>query len=501
VRPTLLLAALLVAGRGGAQAIVTSSAPERVAITIYRDPDRGVRPFNLAWLGGYALVSETRHVRIPAGESELRFEGVTSGLVPQTAIVTGLGAAVLEKNRDARLLSPGGLLDASLGQRLILRRTNKRTGAVREQDAIVRATNDGVVIQTARGIEALHCAGLDETLLAHSVPPGLAATPTLSVRIRTRQLVERDVTLSYISNNFDWQANYIADLSPDGRTMRLFGWVTIANGDDAGLADAATQAVAGKLNRERIYVDPGRATPIARGCWPAAGVVEAIEAEDIGAFPNAIVVTGTRKALAGMDAVAPAPPPPPAVIATQERLGDVRLYRIPIAVTVSARSQKQVAMLERPAIKVQSVLRLRPPPGSFEQGLQRVLRTHNNAASGLGLALPAGKLELFESVGGRRLLTGEGQTDDRTIGEKVEFVVGLSTAVRARQTRFKWGPGEAYALTVTNADPKAQAIEIELPENAKGLSGEALAERDGWMVWKVVVPRNGRRELRYRIAS
>src|SRR3712207_375775 len=152
--------ALAVPAQGQERQIVSSPAPERVAVTVYRNPDRGLEPMDLSWLGGYALVSETRRVRLPAGGSELRFEGVTAGLVPQSAIVTGLGPAVLEKNRDARLLSPGSLLAANLGQRLTLRRTSRATGAVREQEAVVRATADGVVLQTPDGIEALRCTGL-----------------------------------------------------------------------------------------------------------------------------------------------------------------------------------------------------------------------------------------------------------------------------------------------------------------------------------------------------
>ena len=159
MRALVLLAATGLSAPALAQAIVNSPAPERVAVTVYRNPDRGLQPLNLGWLGGYALVSETRRVRLPAGQTELRFEGVTSGIVPQSAIVTGLGEAVIEKNRDARLLSPGALLDASLGERVHLRRTSKATGAVREEDAVVRATSDGVVLQTADGVEALRCTG------------------------------------------------------------------------------------------------------------------------------------------------------------------------------------------------------------------------------------------------------------------------------------------------------------------------------------------------------
>ena len=96
------------------------------------------------------MVRETRHVSLPAGDSELRLEGVAGGIVPQSALVEGLGD-VVEKNRNSKLLSPGLLLDASLGKRVHLRRTSMATGAVREQDAVVLASGEGVVLQTPDG--------------------------------------------------------------------------------------------------------------------------------------------------------------------------------------------------------------------------------------------------------------------------------------------------------------------------------------------------------------
>ena len=499
MRALALLMALGVAAQAGAQAIVTSPAPDGVAVTVYRDPDRGLEPLNLEWLGGYALVSETRRVSLPPGESELRFEGVTSGIVPQSAIVTGLGEAVLEKNRDARLLSPGALLDASLGERLTLRRTSRATGAVRTQDAIVRATADGIVLQTADGFEALRCTGLSETLVAPQVPPGLSAKPTLSVRVRSPQAVTRDVTLSYITNNFDWQADYVGDLSEDGRTLKLFAWLTLANGDDTGLADAATQAVAGKLNRERVWVSRGEAKPIVLNCWPSGTTSDiATDVMPVSLMSQeSIVVTGSRIA-------APPPPPPPAperggdVMAEQERLGDVRLYRIPISVTVAARSQKQVALLKQPSVKVEGVLRLRTYGGPIDQPLERVLITRNRTAEGLGLPLPAGKLALFSTRQGRRVLLGEGRIDDHTIGEKVEISVATATRVWARQTMFSSQDGGGLELTLTNDLPAAQTVEIELPLTAK-TGGTRLVKRDGWMLWRVRVPANGTAQLRYRV--
>jgi hypothetical protein len=502
MRLLLAIAALAVSAPAFGQSVVTSPAPDRVAVTVYRDPDRGLVPLNLDWLGGYALVSETRHVRLPAGTSELRFEGVTSGIVPQSAIVTGLGQAVLEKNRDARLLSPGSLLDASLGERLILRRTSRTTGAVREQDAIVRATSDGVVIQSADGIEALRCTGLPETLLARRVPVGLSDKPTLSVRVRSPEPIERDVTLSYITNNFDWQANYVAELAPGGDRISLFAWLTLANGDSTGLADAQTQAVAGKLNRQRIWVPQGDPQPIAIRCWPQGTTSDIAEQSPVQLVGGEdIVVTGSTLA-----ARAPPPPPPPPaperggddMKAEEERLGDVRLYRIPEQVTVAAKSQKQVALLEQQSVLVDSVYRLRPPDNHFRTApLERILVTRNDRRHGLGLALPSGGIALFADRDGRRLLIGEGALDDHTIGEKVELRVGVSEGTRAAQIVLP-GSEQERVLTVTNDAPEPRTVEVELPLNAKAAKGK-LIKRDGWMLWRAVVPANGSAELRYRL--
>ena len=71
-----LAAALLLAVSAGAMAqqVVVSPAPEAVAVTVYRDPQRGAEDdIDQGWAGGYALVTETRTVDLPAGASEIRF--------------------------------------------------------------------------------------------------------------------------------------------------------------------------------------------------------------------------------------------------------------------------------------------------------------------------------------------------------------------------------------------------------------------------------------------
>ncbi|HEX8309097.1 MAG TPA: hypothetical protein VF645_11845 [Allosphingosinicella sp.] len=494
---------------GAAPPVATSPGPVSVAVTVYRAPGRGAdEAMNLRWLNGFALVTETRRISIPAGESDVRFEGVAGGILPESAIVSGFPKGVVEKNQDAWLLSPASLLDAALGRRVNLRRTSLSTGAVRRTEAVVRSGAGGaVVLETPDGIESLRCDGLPSTLVYDRVPAGLSAKPTLSVRVRSPRAVRAAVTLSYIASGFDWQADYVARLSPDGASMDLFAWLTLANGDETGFRQADTQAVAGRINRSAYSPQRPQAPPLVLRCWPSGTTTSDLVEQEF--EKEEIVVTGSRMmmdlAMAPLPEPAPPPPPAPAMMAQQEDLGDLKLYRIPERVTVSARSQKQVALLSRQGVKVDTVYRLdaySPNP----QGLRviRVLSTRNDSAAGLGLPLPAGRLVLFGTGSSRPLLLGRGSVDDKAVGEDLEILVGAANSVVAEAVRLVPGAGEGgeWELTVSNAQPAPVRFEALLAEGAMKLVSEtALGRRHGRPLWAVTIPANGRATLRYRFAG
>jgi hypothetical protein len=75
------------------------------------------------------------------GQHRLRFEGVADGIEPASAIVTGLPSGVIEKNRDAALLSPAALVDAAEAQqgRVLLSRTAPN-GITTRREGVIRST-------------------------------------------------------------------------------------------------------------------------------------------------------------------------------------------------------------------------------------------------------------------------------------------------------------------------------------------------------------------------
>lgn len=500
----LALALLVVAAPSLARTIVASAAPDRVAVTIYRDPNRPAdRAPNLSFLAGYALVSETRRITLPAGESEIRFEGVAEGILPQSAIISGLGDGVIERNRDAYLLSPGTLIERSLGHRVHLRRTMAATGEVREEEAVIRSGADGaLVLQTAAGIEALRCSGLNETIVYDEVPPGLSARPTLSVRARADAPLTATVTLSYLASGFDWRADYVAHVSEDGEAVDLFAWLTLANTDTTSFPDADTQAVAGRLNRADRRVPPAEARPINLDCWPADTTSDLPEEQR-----QDIVVTGSRIAAERAYAMAPPPPPPPAapdaaMVATQEELGDVKLYRIPEPVTIAANSQKQVAFLARPRVAVRFVYRqtVAPVARGAPAPARRVMVARNRTADGLGVPLPAGSLVLFDGRGGRPILVGAGTIDDRAVGEDVEIGLGAATGVTSMLRVVGAGKRDRdFELVVTNDRPVPVHFEASLAGGEVRGASARLSRRDGMPLWTVTIPANGRATLTYSL--
>ena len=190
--------------------------------------------------------------------------------------------------------------------------------------------------------------------------------------------------------------------------------------------------------------------------------------------------------------------------AVQEELGDLKLYRVPAPVTVAAKSQKQVAMLEQPSVKVETVYRQRMYPAQAHDWVraERVLTTRNRAAEGLGLPLPAGQVVLFGSGRERPILLGEGFVGDKAVGEDVEIVIGGAAGVLARTTVTERSGGARDAeLVVTNDGDRPVVFEMEFEETSDRISSSTkLGRRDGRPLWRVTVPANGTATLRYRFS-
>ena len=521
--------ALLAGNSATAIETARASAVSDIAVTVYRAPFvQPDSPVGVDGLNGFALVTETRTVSIPQGESRIRFEGVADGIEPQSAIITGLPEGVLEKNHDAHVLSPAALVTATLGRQVWLVRANRKTGKVTQVSGTLVADNDGVLFKSAEGIEALRCSGLPETFRFDSAIDA-NAVPTLSALVRSPAPMTVKVRLSYLAHGFDWQATYSAILSADSRTMDLGAWVTLANGNGVSFNDAQTQVVAGRLNRATAAVEPVEEDPeIVADCWPAATT------SDIPLTANSngleqIIVTGARRDAAPvpMAMVAGALERKTAQDAVQEeQLGDLKLYRVPARTSVTSRQIKQVRLLDRAAIPVELIYKADVTPNVYNetQALQKILRTRNDEAHHLGLPLPSGRVSTYYEHAGVPLVVSESPLRDLAVNEEVEIDAGESPDVQvttiieriqadASPKELPLIPGAVNLrssdlqyidrLELTNARPTAVTVELalHLPDGTNIVRADHIPKtRNGLPTFRLTVPAQGSATVLFQTA-
>jgi hypothetical protein len=301
--------------------------------------------------------------------------------------------------------------------------------------------------------------------------------------------------------------------------MRLMSWLTLLNDNGQSFPEAELMAVAGRLNVTSDYrglADPPDARPLRLMCYPLGSTAAG---SPIGYPPpppppspvmmeareEYIVVTGASSIKSDFARAAPA------MVAEEEDLGDLKLYRVPEPVTVSAKGLKQVAFLDREAVRGELIYETGCTPWDAGGGefapLGMLLTTVNDEAHGLGVALPTGAITVFEPSSAGDLFVGEHQLRDYAAGQDVEIEMGPSSQVFAacevvgRQREFERGMTVTMRATLTNANPSAANVRLSLggagAHTVGGLRG--LKVKDGERVADIAIPANGEREVRWTV--
>ncbi|WP_295436914.1 hypothetical protein [uncultured Thiodictyon sp.] len=239
---------------------IDDSAQQALAVTIYNDD--------------LALVKDLRRLTLILGENRLAWRNVSGRIRPETALLSEtsgtLQVSLLEQNFDFDLLTAESLLGKYLGRRVQVIRTNdagQRTmedATVLAVDPTAVAVNEGVILRYADRIET----GLVGHLAFPDLPADLRDQPTLVLHLEAAHAGAGTFELSYLTGGLSWRADYVADLSADGLTLDLSGWVTLTNGSGVAYRQARVQLVAGEINqvemdtRDFLCEEPERPCPM-----------------------------------------------------------------------------------------------------------------------------------------------------------------------------------------------------------------------------------------------
>ena len=427
-----------------------------------------------------ALIRDQRKIDLKSGENELAFVDVSAGIRPETALLTaqGGGLIVTEQNFDFDLLTPQKLLEKSVGGMIRVIRTNPTTGADTSEDAKVLSVAEGmVVLQIGDRIET----AVPGRLVFSAVPANLRARPTLVTKALSDKAGPTTVALSYLSRGLSWQADYVASLSADEKTVDINGWVTLTNQSGVTYKDAKLQLVAGQVNQVQDMMR--------RDMQPAPMAAESMMAK----APQMV----------------------------EEQAFEYHLYRLDTPTTIKENQTKQVALMAAGSVPVTKQYLITDAANvwgrystSFGEG-DRVnatvkLKFVNDEKSKLGMPLPKGIVRVYKADSqGESVFVGEDSIDHTPKNEDVSLTLGqaFDITARAKQTDFEQISERVYEneyeVEIKNA--KADKVTVDLREAVPGdwkmvKESQEHKKLDAHTAgWLVEVPANGSAKLTYRV--
>ncbi len=464
----LLLSLLAATALANAQTTATSTEEDQkdLAVTVYNS--------------NVALVRDVRRVRLASGTIDLRFMDIAAAVNPATVHIVSLSAPkdliVLEQNYEYDLLSPQKLLQKYVGKELTLVRLVTENNSTKEVPvkATLLAYNEGPVWRV--GDQIITGMGADRYVFP-SVPENLYSKPTLVWLLDNRRGGEHTVEASYLTNQVNWNADYVLTVASDQKTADLNGWVTIVNNSGTAFKNAMLQLVAGELHR----------------------VVEQLES--------------MGRAMKAMAAPAPSQ-------FAEEGISEYHLYTLERRTNIQNHETKQISLLASTGVNIEKVFEVngqqfyyhnaQRPGQPLKDQVQVRIKFKNSQANSLGIPLPAGTVRVYQGDSkGRVQFIGEDKINHTPKDETLDLYIGNAFDVVAerKQTDFRsLGPRSyemAFEVALRNHKPEPITVIVNEPIGGDWsiLDSTFKWEKTAAFAARFIVPvaANGESILKYRV--
>jgi hypothetical protein len=469
--------------------IYSSQEPGAISADFYRPVPGGSVP-PASSVPGYAMVRQDRDVQLAAGRSALRFSDV-AGLIDPTTVTFSVpaepGVRVLEQNFQFDLVSTPKLLLRYLDREITVERNVGNE--ISTVTGTLLSAADGLVLRSADG--SVHALNGYSAVKFPELPGGLITQPTLVWELNSPLAGTQRARVTYQTGGITWWADYNVVFN-DGRNpneglLDLSAWVSVINQSGATYKDARLKLVAGDVNR--VQPPPPRAMYLEKVAMAAAAN---------GGF-------------------------------AEKAFDEFHLYTLGRTTTLPNNSTKQIELFDRakqiPARRLLIYDALGSPtfgapyterdPGfAANTKVESYLEFRNDAASGLGVPLPAGRVRVsrLDNADGSLEFVGEDAIGHTPKDETVRLKLGSAFDVvgKRRQadyridTKARWIEEE---IEITLRNHKAQAVVVQVREpmyrwsNWQVLEHSQDYEKDSAQLihFNATVPKDGTTVIRYRV--
>lgn len=399
-----------------------------------------------AGMPGYALVERPLREALKRGGNAMQEAPLPPSIDVEAATLTPRtpGVGVTAQRYVAAVSGAQNIMSGAIGRKVAVEHT--AGGAKQTDNGVLLAAGDGLTLALDDGrVKVIR--NYDSFSLIDN-EGALPRQSSLQWTVEAAQAGDADFVLSYPMGGLAWRAEYQATIAPgDGCTLALDGAALVANRSGRGFENARLSLVAGEPNRQRNY---GIAPPMPQ----------------------------QMQAYAADAVAAPAPPPP-----VERAAGEYHAYDLPQPVNLRNGGSERIALFPRNgAVKCERIYALDPDGVGWESPTPLIDRNYsgqtgdlpiaskvefvNDQASGLGRALPAGRVRAFD--GGDFL--GESRLEHTPAGADIKLELGkvFDLTAKRESTDFRLDRTgrtmtESFAITLKNAKKTPATVRVSEP--------------------------------------
>ena len=323
-----------------------------------------------------ALVHEERVIDLQKGEFTFNFTGVPPLIDPTSVLLHAEGIEILEQNYEFDIASPRKIIEKMSGQRI---RVIMDDGSLIEGKLFPTDGQGMIVVTDDRAVNILN-----ESQIMHysfpQMPEGFVEEPTLIWHLRSANSGKKTAEVSYLTGGMSWHAEYIA-VTGD-KSLGYNGWVSIENRSGQTYENAGLKLMAGDVH----MVD--RMTKGRRGVTAAAMELDAYSNKQF----------------------------------EEKSFFEYHLYTLQRKSTVKQNEIKQISLFPEAEVKYKKEFVFE---ASRNKKIGVFIAFKNSESSGLGMALPGGKVRVYQQDDDGSLeFIGEDMIDHTPKDEKIRLQIG-----------------------------------------------------------------------------
>ncbi|MBM4165967.1 MAG: DUF4139 domain-containing protein [Ignavibacteria bacterium] len=382
-----------------------------------------------------SLIREERTLNLKKGISTIVIPDIPSTIDGTSLHFSSLTDAnavrVLEQNYQYDLVNQSKLLFKYLGKTIEFVRLNEETKKEFTVSGKLLSNVDGIVAEVNGKIEV----NPSGKIVLPSLPEGLISKPQLQWMIENEKEGEHKTEISYLANNLSWICNYVALINKDDNKLDLTGWVTITNNCGTSFKNAGLKLVAGDVN---------------------------IVAKDVEIYPRYQM----------MELMSTSKEPQ----FEQRELFEYKLYSLKRKADINDNETKQLELVAGKKVVAKKVFIY---DGATKPKVGVYVQFKNEEKSGLGIALPKGKVRVYKKdEDGKEQFIGEDEIDHTPKDEELKLNLGNAFDIVGERKKTdgktfgERSAQETYEIKIRNH--KAEEIEVQIYEHP-----------GGWREWEI----------------